>query len=205
MLKILIIGDSFAADWSVKYKNYKGWPELLAEQYKVTNIAQAGVSEYKIYKQLLSINNLKEYDWVIVSHTGPYRIATKAHPIHTNDCLHSNADLILTDIEYHASKLKNFFNRSLRSAMLFYKYHFDKDFYYITYCLLREKINSILKDNNVIVLSNLTDTSLEFNEKIVLNYNILWQQERGLVNHFTAYGNQVIYNDVIKILTRNNG
>jgi len=200
MLKILIIGDSFAADWSVKYRNYKGWPELLAEQYEVTNIAQAGVSEYKIYKQLLSVKNLNEYDWVIVSHTGPYRVATKNHPVHSKDPLHSNADLILTDIEYHASKLKNFFNRSLRSAMLFYQYHFDKDFYYTTYCLLREKINSILKNKKTIVISNLTDISVDFNEKIVLNYNELWKQERGLVNHFTERGNQVIYKDVIKIL-----
>ena len=124
MLKILIIGDSFAADWSVKYNDYKGWPELLAEQYEVTNIAQAGVCEYKIYKQLLSVKNLNDYDWVIVSHTGSFRVNTLKHPIHSGDKLHKNADLIYTDIDYHSNKLKNIFNKSLKAAVLFYKYHF---------------------------------------------------------------------------------
>ena len=200
MLKVLIIGDSFAADWSVKYKNYKGWPELLNENYNVTNLAQAGVSEYKVYKQLLSVKNLKEYDWVIVSHTGPYRVATKQHPIHSKDPLHSNADLILTDIEHHASKAKNIFNTSLKAATMFYKHHFDQDFYYTTYCLLREKINEMLKDSKSIVISNLSDTARFKYEQIVLNYSELWKKERGLVNHFTAKGNRVIYDDLIQLM-----
>ena len=48
--KILIAGDSFAADWTVKYKG-EGWVNTLCKDYDVTNVAQAGVSEYKIYNQ----------------------------------------------------------------------------------------------------------------------------------------------------------
>ena len=55
-MHLLIIGDSFAADWSVKYADKKGWPNFLAEKYSVTNLAQAGCSEYKIKKQLDSVN-----------------------------------------------------------------------------------------------------------------------------------------------------
>ena len=54
MKKILIVGDSFAADWSIKHKECNGWVNMLCDDFFVTNIAQAGVSEYKIYKQLLS-------------------------------------------------------------------------------------------------------------------------------------------------------
>ena len=50
-MKILICGDSFAADWTVKYPG-QGWPNMLAEIHEVTNLAQAGCSEYKILKQL---------------------------------------------------------------------------------------------------------------------------------------------------------
>jgi hypothetical protein len=200
MLKILIIGDSFAADWSVKYNNYKGWPQLLAEQYEVTNIAQAGVCEYKIYKQLLSVKNLSVYDWVIVSHTGSFRVNTLKHPIHSNDKLHKNADLIYTDIDYHSNKLKNIFNKSLKAAVLFYKYHFDPEYFETTYQLLREKINSILKDKKTIIISNLKrDTNYE-NENIVLDYSNYHNTEGGLVNHFSEKGNQEIYQNLIKIL-----
>ena len=71
--KILIIGDSFACVWP---NEVTGWPTQLAQQYDVTNLAQAGVSEYKILKQLLNFE--KENPWwqhdfncVIVSHTSP--------------------------------------------------------------------------------------------------------------------------------------
>ena len=50
MSKILICGDSFAADWSKKYEG-KGWVNMIENDHVITNIAEAGVSEYKIYKQ----------------------------------------------------------------------------------------------------------------------------------------------------------
>jgi hypothetical protein len=102
MKRVLIIGDSFGADWSVKYRDYPGWPSLLARVYSVVNLAQAGISEYKIYKQLLSVTDLDSYEYVIVSHTSPYRVTTNSHPVHANDLLHNNADLIFNDIEYHS-------------------------------------------------------------------------------------------------------
>jgi hypothetical protein len=36
-MKVLIVGDSFAADWTVKYPSGKGWVNLLAEHHDVTN------------------------------------------------------------------------------------------------------------------------------------------------------------------------
>ena len=89
--KILICGDSFAADWTVKYNDYLGWPNLLAQNYNVKNIAQAGVGQFKIYKQLQSVN-IKDFDVVISSYTSPYRVHTYNHPVHSNDLLHKNCD-----------------------------------------------------------------------------------------------------------------
>ena len=98
-MKVLICGDSFAADWTVKYTG-KGWPNLIAENYTVTNLAQAGCSEYKIYLQLASAN-LDQYDAIIVSHTSPNRLPVEVHPVHSNDPLHKNSDLIYTDLKGH--------------------------------------------------------------------------------------------------------
>ena len=61
-MKILILGDSFATDWTSKYPQGKGWPNLLAEKFDVTNLAQAGISEYKILKQIKSVSNLEKFD-----------------------------------------------------------------------------------------------------------------------------------------------
>ena len=61
--KILICGDSFSSDWSPEYPDCQGWPNLLAKDYKVTNLSQAGCSEYRIYKQIKS-KNLDNFDFV---------------------------------------------------------------------------------------------------------------------------------------------
>lgn len=185
MKKILIIGDSFAADWSVKYNDYKGWPNLLAEKYNVTNAAQAGVSEYKIYKQLLSYKSkLKEFDTFIVHHTSSYRVPTIEHPIHGDDPLHKNADLIYADIEYHNKQFKNIFNRSLKAARGFYNHHYDEEFYIMTSELYRKEIENILSGHNI----------------ILLELKSLKKDYPGLINHLSKEGNQLVYNDLVSII-----
>jgi hypothetical protein len=195
---ILIIGDSFAADWSTKYQEYMGWPNLLAEQHTVTNLAQAGVSEYKIYRQLLTVD-LQAFDVVIVAHTSPYRVPTRQHPVHSNDILHKNADLICTDVEYHAKKLANMFNRRLQAAREFFTYHFDEEFFEDSYILFREKINKLLSKNKVIVISSLSLEKYK-TEKYVLDFVDLLVQEPGLINHFSQQGNRIVYERVVSVL-----
>lgn len=189
MKKILIIGDSFAADWSVKYNDYKGWPNLLAEKYDVINVAQAGVSEYKIYKQLLSVkDNLDEFDIFIIHHTNPYRVPTIGHPMHQYDSLHCNADLMYGDIEYHSNKIKNFLNRSLRAAKGFFIHHYDEEFYVTTAGLYQKEIEKLLFGKKVITLE------LKPYRK---NYP-------GVINHLSKEGNMKVYNkvnhDIINLL-----
>jgi hypothetical protein len=196
MSKVLIIGDSFAADWSVKYNPYLGWPNLLAKEHQVTNLAECGVSEYKIYRQLTSAGNLDQYDAVIVSHTSPYRVETRQHPIHSSDSLHSNADLIYSDIEYHAGKLGNFFNRSLSAAQGFFLHHYDNEYYETTYRLYREKIMSMLSGHPAMVLHALHSTKPFVVEADVLDVTELAVIEPGLINHFSINGNINIFQNL---------
>ena len=72
-MKVLITGDSFAADWQKKYPSKKGWVNILADRYQVTNIAQAAVSEYKIWQQIKSVD-LNKFDTIIVSHVNSFTI-----------------------------------------------------------------------------------------------------------------------------------
>jgi lysophospholipase L1-like esterase len=199
-MKILVIGDSFAADWTVKYPGF-GWPNLLAEKFEVTNLAQAGVSEYKIYQQILAVPDVHIYDLIIVSHTSPYRIHTRQHPIHSKDLLHKNADLIYTDIEHHSKTIKGFFNRSLKAAIGFFVHHYDENYQETVYMLLRNHINQIIGNTNYIVINNLPTDKRFFQEKIVINIRDIQQKYPGLMNHLSDKGNQLVYQKVLQEIT----
>ncbi len=195
-MNILIIGDSWAADWSQKHSQYPGWPNLLAEEFNVTNIAQAGVSQYSITQQLKNIYPA-EYDRVIVSITSPYRLYTPLHPVHTEG-LHANSDLIYTDLEYHLSEQPN--NKRIQSAIGFYKHHFDtKHAEYLHHLLVEDTLKDC--DNNyTLVTSNIYD-----NEQYVpagFRYcegHGIYQSYPGRINHMSEEGNQ-LFADSMKLL-----
>jgi len=200
-MKILIVGDSFAADWSIRCTNAQGWPNLLAQQFDVTNIAQAGVGEYKIYKQLNSVV-ISEFDVVIISHTSPYRITTRQHPVHTGNDLHYATDLIYSDINYHSKKISNFFNRSLTAAINFFTYHYDEEYQETVYKLFRDKIDQLLSNSYVINI----DTFLvpdQFKTKI--NTVTITEHDVNInqINHLSNDVNRMVYNSIINNINAN--
>ena len=193
-MNILIVGDSFAADWSVKPKNGPGWPNLLSKVYNVTNLAQAGASEYKIYKQLISVD-LDLFDLVIITHTSPYRMVTRQHPIHFNDCLHRNADLLFSDVEYHFKSIKNCLNRSLRSAYNFFIFHFDQEYHDVVYRLFVEQINNILRNKKTLTI--ITPVALS---EYIPQTNVIQiqdsQVQSGLTNHMSELDNLKLFRKI---------
>jgi hypothetical protein len=191
-MKILIIGDSFAADWSVKYNDYKGWPNLLSEKYDVTNLAQPGISEYKILKQLLSTE--LNYDVYIVSHTSPYRVHTRKHPIHNDDTLHGNADLMFGDIQYHSSQIKNLFNHSLKAALGYFTHHFDDEYYNDVFNLIKKEIDEKLRSQKVISIK--TFDCIDF--PCTFDLTQYYIQNKGLINHLTEQANKDFYDLIDK-------
>jgi hypothetical protein len=202
-MKILIVGDSFAADWTVKYSNNWGWPNQLAEQHDVVNLAQAGVGEYKILKQIQSVRNIQNYDCVIVSHTSPLRVNTRQHPVHHNDKLHHNADLMLNDVEYHYTRWwrwLNPFNNALQTARNFFFYHFDEQYQNDIYTLLRKEINCLIGSVPCVVISNPSIDSLFITEDCVINIVEIQQKHSGLINHLSTDGNALVFDIVSKTL-----
>jgi hypothetical protein len=196
-MRILILGDSFSADWSVKYKDYKGWPNLLADKYDVTNLAQAGAGEHKVYKQLMSVTDLSKFNFIFISHCSPWRLSTIRHPIHHNDPLHKNADLIFADIDYHVEKGVK--SKELLSAHDFFKYHFDKEYHEDVLTLFKEKINSILKPYNFYII-NLRHQAVS-TQPNALNFQDL---ERGSINHLTEEGNKIVFDTIENIINKGN-
>jgi hypothetical protein len=190
MKNILICGDSFASDWTIKYKG-TGWPNMLANDYHITNLAQAGCSEYKIYLQLVS-TDISKYDLVIVSHTSPNRIYVKQHPVHYDDILHKHSDLLYTDIVEHARV-----NKSLKPILDYYENYFDLDYAKFTHNLVCKEIEQYLDKFGIPVLhiTNIDWADLyTFNSTI--NFYSLFQKQRGLINHYSNAGNITVYQTI---------
>ena len=189
-MKILIVGDSYAADCSVKYTDYKGWPNLISENYDTTNLAQAGVGQFKIFKQLKSVD-INLFDVVITSYTSPYRVHTQKHPVHFDDVLHKNCDLLANDIEYFYKKDSS--NESLRTARNYFKYHFDTEYYDTMYKILLNECDKIIGHKKHIQLRNL-NYGLQ-------NWSDIISKNPGVINHLSEKGNIIVYNEISKVLT----
>ena len=189
-MKILIAGDSFAAPWP---DTKLGWPDLLAEKHTVTNIAQAGISEYRILKQIES-QNVVDFDIVIVSHTSPSRVYTKNHPLHKTG-FHQHCDLILNDVIDRSS----FFNPSLKAAQGYFKYHYDDEYQIDIYNLIRKQIKELISIPYISMshVGIVNDLKIEDNH---IDFSHLWSKERGSINHYTLEGNLKILENLESIL-----
>jgi len=187
MVNILITGDSFAADWTIKYKNYGvGWPNIIAKTHNVTNIAQAGCSEYKILKQLQSVQ-LSNFDIVIVSHTSPYRLYTPEHPLHKNDKLHHASDLMYTDLLYHYQTTNN---KDIKTLIEYFEKYFDIEYAKYVYSLIFNEIRNLCNDKTIHISHiNLSDMINDIN---VTEINMFREDNRGLINHYNQKTNNWI-------------
>jgi len=193
MEKLLICGDSFAADWSVK-RNSKGWVNMLERDFNVTNLAQAGCSEYKILKQLKSVN-LDDFDKIIVSHTSPYRLYVKQHPVHSKDSLHNNSCLLYADIVEHAKT-----DPSLDSLVEYFEKYFDLEHAEYIHNLLLKDIE-VLTPKNTLHISHIDWKNLyQFNTFI--NFKKVFNKHRGDVNHYNQLGNNIVYQKVLEELNK---
>ena len=185
--KLLIAGDSFAADWTKKYSGIKGWVNMLESDYAVTNIAQAGVSEYKIYKQLEKIDTTK-FDHIVVSHTSAYRIPIEEHPIHKHDSLHDDCDITYSDAEVHIE------NNIMKTAVDFYINIFHPEYFCFVNDLIFKEIQKITPNaTHITFFDNFYDNSILKFEDIFLSY-------KGDINHLDETGNSLFYNTIKNIL-----
>ena len=176
--RVLIVGDSFAADCAGN-----GWPKMLSTKFNVKNLAQAGCSEYRIWKQLVNAD-LSAFDCVLVSHTSPYRIAIKQHPIHKNG-YHQNCDAIYEDIKSH----------KVDTLIDFFENYFDMDHAQDMYQLIGQAIDQHLKSIPSIHVCHI-EKNLPCNYQHILNLSGEWKNHRGNVNHYSAAGNQLVFEKI---------
>lgn len=182
-MKILICGDSFACDWTPQYPQLQGWPNIVAKMFDVTNVAQAGVGEYKILKQLQN-QDLTKYDAVIISHTSPNRVHVNKHPLHQDSALHKNCDFIFNDIISSNSK-----DPTVRAGVDYFKYVFEHEYYNDIHSLIYSEIVRIAP-KNTLHLSFFKDMKCD------MNFYEIFQQNGGTMNHLSANGNHLVFAEV---------
>ena len=176
-MKIFVFGDSFAA-------NKNGWVKMIPGD--VTNFAENGIGEYKIYKKIMTNLN---FDKAIVCHTSPWRVHARIHPIHCDDPNRSNNDFLLNDVEHH-SKL----NKEMSLVNSYLKKYFDADYQLDIYKLLVKEIMR-LKDTINITFHNSEDTEL-----IQSNFHDIWKTHPGQINHMSEEGNKIVSEKIQELL-----
>jgi hypothetical protein len=182
---ILICGDSFAADWTKKYDGI-GWVNMLCKDFNVTNVAEAGVSEYKIYQQLKK-QKIEDFDKIIISHTSAYRIPVEIHPIHSEDILHYNCDFIYSDVKEHGD------NPDVKCIVDLYEKHFHIDYAVFVHNLILKEIKSLCSDAiNITFFDSFNQDSVQLEEIFLSN--------RGNINHLNEVGNKIVYDKILKLL-----
>jgi len=176
-MKIFVFGDSFAAD-------PLGWARQLKGE--ISNFAENGIGEYKIYKALQTFLN---FDKAVICHSSPWRVHTRIHPVHKNNPTRFNNDFMLNDVEYH-SKI----NKDMKTVHEYLKNYYDPEYQEDIYNLL---VNKLMKLSNTIhiTLHDPADT-----KQITHNFNHIYKQHPGDINHMSEDGNILTAEKIKKLL-----
>lgn len=189
-MKLAIFGDSFGIEDSDN--DNIGWASLLGQNHNVTNFCQAGIGEYKIYRSIKNCN-LLDYDCVLITHTSPFRVHSLTNPLHLHSKHHKNCDIILADIENRADAFSTM-------AKNYFKFSFDSEYYIDIHNLLCQQIHSITKSMPAIHLTHFDYNGLYNFDKSLINFYNHWINNKGSVNHYSTYGNQIVFDQVTKVL-----
>ena len=185
MIKVLVAGDSFASDWNT---GDEWWRQL---PYDITNIAQAGASEYKILKSLKSV---QEYDAVIVFHTSATRVyAANGNLLHANSDTHKNSCYVINDVLSKRGPVK-------KAMENFVKYFYDDGFANYTHVKICEDIVNKTHGIPTIHASGFDYSNIfEFNNFV--SVRDLFETYRGNTCHLTTDGNRYLAERIYKKLT----
>jgi len=168
-MKILIAGDSFAQcdDMNSQFENTKSWCVKLRDitGYSFTNIAAGGSSLLYTYKQLKYMNNLNEYDKIIVMITTPGRIS-----FNIDNTKFSKHFVNYSWVLHEISKSKTEVDPVANAAKLYYEYIYDEELDLIAHYEYVDQIrNRIAKDKLLLIKTTEESYHSNFDNNIIMN------------------------------------
>ena len=189
-MKLLICGDSFSYDHGYE----QSWVTMIKDTAQVTNLSQCGCGEYKIYKQLMSVD-LSKFDKIIVSHGSPNRIyINQPHALRQTDT-HKHSDLLFTDVEEKKNK-----DNLARVAYEYFVNIFDVEYYAYVHNLICRDIDELTSAVPTLHITHFDYSLLyDFNHKLV-SFHDVWLKNKGNINHYNALGNNIVYNTIQELL-----
>lgn len=186
-MKILIIGDSFADPSGVIGDTwYRSLPS------SVTNMAKAGVGQYKILQQLLSVKS--HFDKVIVVVTSEYRVHASQNPFYTfTDHRHHESDLILRDVE---SRLPD---ERAQHICYWFKNIFDLKHAVDMHNLILQETHNKLRQKNLnfipITFFPRMNDIYNFDNQLI-DFSLIAQDNQGDKNHLDSQGHKLVLNEL---------
>lgn len=186
MKRLAIFGDSFAAP----DPSAVSWPRLLGQHYSVTNHAQAGSSQYRIWQQIQRVD-LDAYDLVLCVHTSSQRVFVPHNPLHALSAQHQHCDVIFSDIEGRGDEFS-------RACQGYFRHIHDITYHNDLHNLICERIHRSL------TVPTLHTTHFDYQELYefpgLLNFHNLFRQHRGHINHYNEQGNRLVYQHLLQHL-----
>ena len=181
-MKLLIIGDSFAAS-----DNAQSWVNLL--DHEVTNLSSCGSSQYRILKKLIEVR-ISDFDHVLLVHTSPYRIYIENNPLHFHTASHRHCDLIYSDVQaYRGVEFAD-------HAIWWFENAVD-----LPQC---ELVHKLLVSHSEQLLQNTARTHISFfdgcNLPFVHNFSPFYHDHPGSINHMNDIGNLLVSQKLREII-----
>ena len=172
--KLLIVGDSFCHS-----QDPKSWTQMIPD-YEVVVDSSCGISEYKIWQNLLA-HKLGDFDKLILVHTSPYRLYINKNPFYIDSDTHRNADLIYQDIKNKPpGKFKDLVCSWFEQVV---------DLTHL------ENINQLIIKEIQSCCVDIPTVHLTFFEHSLSNLhtiNNIWKQNSGNINHMNETGNLLV-------------
>lgn len=182
MGKLGIFGDSFG--YQKANEPYPSWVDLLAREYAIDNHCECGVGEYKILKQLQRAD-LASYDLIIVTHTSHSRVFVEYNPLHATSDHHKNCDILYADIEANRDEFS-------RAGQQYFKHIYNDDHARDMHNLILQEIDRLLTGYQVVHMTHFDHTGL-YPLPNLLEFNELFLENRGAVNHYNETANMAIF------------
>lgn len=154
--------------------------------YVTTNISSNGASEYRLLKNLKSVD-ITQFDRVICVHTSPNRIYVDRNLLHQNSKTHKNCDLIYQDV-----KDKN--GIYAENIAWWFENVFDIEHAEFLHGLLIKEIKNRLSVRPTLHMS-FFDLPESFG---VMSLNPIWKKYPGNANHLSKIGNKKVADIVNK-------
>jgi hypothetical protein len=179
---VAIFGDSFADPTWVN-NDYLSWPELLTEQYDVTNYAMTGTSLWWSYN--LFLEHYKKYDKCIFVVTVPGRIHIESTDKHLN--LNPNTWPVWDGIPIGELYFRLFYSEKRET------------------CFHKFMVNDILTADNVLVIPAFSESVPELKSWSLCHFADIELYHYGLVHpgsnenrkcHLSIENNQMVYNKI---------